>query len=200
MGIYEVTQSQYAAIMDDAPPPVYNTPKGKQLPVICTWKNASDYCRLMSEKEGLEYRLPTEAEWEYACRAGTTTPFYTGETINPDQANYDSRKVYGNGQRLDQPILYKYFKVGSFPPNDFGLYDMHGNADEWCMDFWYEGIVIIAIVSKLTLRGLLPYMIVRVISGILYGGEREVLDLKSVVLRLVMVYLHGWGGVDLELY
>ncbi len=84
--------------------------------------------------EGKKYRLPTEAEWEYACRAGTTPPFYTGETIDTSQANYNGREVYGNGTK--GVFRRRTIAVGGFPPNAFGLYDMHGNVWEWCQD-WY---------------------------------------------------------------
>jgi formylglycine-generating enzyme required for sulfatase activity len=82
----------------------------------------------LSRKDGHSCRLPTEAEWEYACRAGTTTPFYFGKSISTDQANYN------DGQhRYDE---MRTTPVGSFPPNAWGLYDMHGNVLEWCSD-WY---------------------------------------------------------------
>jgi formylglycine-generating enzyme required for sulfatase activity len=87
----------------------------------------------LSKKEGQAYRLPTEAEWEYACRAGTTTPFYFGETISTDQANYNGNFPYGKGKGVDRG---KTTPVGSFPANVWGLYDMHGNVWEWCSD-WY---------------------------------------------------------------
>jgi formylglycine-generating enzyme required for sulfatase activity len=88
----------------------------------------------LSERDGRAYRLPTEAEWEYACRAGTTTPFFFGETISTDQANYGCRHPTGRGKAAR--ALAKPTPVGSFPPNAFGLYDMHGNVWERCQD-WY---------------------------------------------------------------
>ena len=85
---------------------------------------------------GLLFRLPTEAEWEYACRAGTTTPFYFGETISADQANYDGNYVYGKGKQ--GVYREQTTDVGSFPSNAWGLCDMHGNVWEWCADTWHE--------------------------------------------------------------
>ncbi|OUL32420.1 sulfatase-modifying factor protein, partial [Nostoc sp. T09] len=82
-----------------------------------------------------QYRLPSEAEWEYACRAGTTTPFHFGETITTELANYNGDSIYASepkGKYREQTT-----EVGSFPPNRFGLYDMHGNAWEWCQDDWH---------------------------------------------------------------
>ncbi|MDP7097999.1 MAG: formylglycine-generating enzyme family protein, partial [Rhodospirillales bacterium] len=90
------------------------------------------YCRWLSEETGHDYRLPTEAEWEYACRAGTTTPFHFGETISTDQANYGGDFTYGNG--LEGEFREKTMKVGQFPANVFGLHEMHGNVWEWCAD------------------------------------------------------------------
>jgi formylglycine-generating enzyme required for sulfatase activity len=100
------------------------------------WYDAVEFCARLSKLTGKEYRLPSEAEWEYACRAGTTTPFYFGETITGELANYDARKTYadepkGEYRRQTTP-------VGQFPPNAFGLYDMHGNVWEWCLDPWHK--------------------------------------------------------------
>ena len=131
MSTTEVTQAQYRAIMRTNP----SRRKGEDNPVEqVSWNDAVEFCRKLSENEGRTYLLPTEAEWEYACRAGTTTPFYTGETISTSQANYEGNYVYGSGTKG----VYRKstIAVGSFPPNAFGLYDMHGNVYEWCQD-WY---------------------------------------------------------------
>jgi formylglycine-generating enzyme required for sulfatase activity len=101
-----------------------------------SWYDAVEFCARLSKLTGKEYRLPSEAEWEYACRAGTTTPFHFGETITGELANYDARKTYADepkGEYRGQTT-----PVGQFPPNAFGLYDMHGNVWEWCLDPWHE--------------------------------------------------------------
>jgi formylglycine-generating enzyme required for sulfatase activity len=101
-----------------------------------SWYDAIEFCGRLSKLTGREYRLPSEAEWEYACRAGTTTPFYFGETITGELANYDASDIYAGEPKG------KYRKettpVGQFPSNDFGLYDMHGNVWEWCLDPWHD--------------------------------------------------------------
>jgi len=134
LGATEVTQDQWRAVMGNNPS--YFTGDGR-LPVEkVSWLEAQEFCKKLSEKEGRNYRLPTEAEWEYACRAGTTTPFYTGSTISTDQANYNGNFTYGNGVKgVDRK---KTTPVGSFAPNAWGLYDMHGNVWEWCQSA-YEG-------------------------------------------------------------
>jgi formylglycine-generating enzyme required for sulfatase activity len=85
---------------------------------------------------GKEYRLPSEAEWEYACRAGTTTPFHFGETITGELANYNASRTYADEPKGE--YRQQTTPVGQFPPNAFGLYDMHGNVWEWCLDPWHE--------------------------------------------------------------
>jgi formylglycine-generating enzyme required for sulfatase activity len=93
-----------------------------------SWYQALEFCNRLSKYTNKQYRLPSEAEWEYACRAGTMTPFHFGETITTELANYNAHYIYGSAP------LGKYraetTEVGSFPPNGFGLYDMHGNVSE----------------------------------------------------------------------
>ncbi|MDE5083327.1 MAG: formylglycine-generating enzyme family protein, partial [Trichodesmium sp. St18_bin1] len=86
------------------------------------------------------YRLPSEAEWEYACRAGTTTPFYFGETITTELVNYDGNYTYGNAPKGE--YRKQTTPVGQFPPNAFGLYDMHGNVWELCADDWQSDYTV----------------------------------------------------------
>ncbi|WP_243406989.1 SUMF1/EgtB/PvdO family nonheme iron enzyme [Cuspidothrix issatschenkoi] len=135
MGKFVVTQEQYQQIMGKNPS--HFTKKGAKRPVEkVSWNNAVEFCQKLSQKTGREYRLPSEAEWEYACRGGTTTPFHFGETITTDLANYNGTYIYASepkGKYLQQTT-----DVGSFPPNAFGLYDMHGNVWEWCQDDWHD--------------------------------------------------------------
>ena len=133
MGKYEVTQAQYQAVMGNNPAFF----KGAKRPVeLISWDEAVKFCQKLSQKISKTCRLPSEAEWEYACRAGTTTPFYFGEIITPDLVNYDGNVSYGAAPKG----LYREqtTDVGSFPPNAFGLYDMHGNVWEWCADPWHD--------------------------------------------------------------
>ncbi|NEO83066.1 MAG: SUMF1/EgtB/PvdO family nonheme iron enzyme [Spirulina sp. SIO3F2] len=133
LGRYAVTQAQYEALMGENPAHF----KGQNRPVEQVyWDDAQNFCQYLSQRTEHQFRLPSEAEWEYACRAGTTTPFYFGETITTDQANYDGNYTYGNaskGKYREQTT-----DVGSFPPNAFGLYDMHGNVWEWCEDVYHD--------------------------------------------------------------
>ncbi len=133
IGKYAVTQQQWQSVMGNNP----SSFKGAKRPVEqVSWNDAVEFCKRLSQKTGKTYRLPTEAEWEYACRAGTTTPFHFGETITTDLANYDGNSTYANGVKgeyRDQTT-----DVGKFLPNVFGLYDMHGNIWEWCQDAWHE--------------------------------------------------------------
>ncbi|NEP88325.1 MAG: formylglycine-generating enzyme family protein [Okeania sp. SIO2C2] len=133
MSKYPITQNQYQAIMGKNP----SYFKGGKRPVErVTWYNATEFCQKLSQKTTKIYKLPSESQWEYACRAGTTTPFYFGETITTDLVNYNGNYTYANAPKG------KYRKqttdVGSFSPNAFGLYDMHGNVWEWCADDWHD--------------------------------------------------------------
>ncbi|WP_421657875.1 SUMF1/EgtB/PvdO family nonheme iron enzyme [Leptothermofonsia sp. ETS-13] len=111
--------------------------KGDNRPVeIVSWIEAMEFCDRLSKHTGKEYRLPSEAEWEYACRAGTTTPFHFGETLDPELANYNGTYTYGEGNTGE--YRQKTTEVGSFGVvNTFGLSDMHGNVWEWCLDHWH---------------------------------------------------------------
>ncbi|MDJ0797909.1 MAG: SUMF1/EgtB/PvdO family nonheme iron enzyme [Calothrix sp. MO_167.B12] len=146
MGKYPITQAQWKGVAalpkvnrDLKLNPSYFKDDTRPVEKV-SWYDAVEFCARLSRETGREYRLPSEAEWEYACRAGTTTPFHFGETITSDLANYDGESTYGNtpkGEKRGQTT-----PVGSFPPNAFGLYDMHGNVWEWCLDDWhsnYEG-------------------------------------------------------------
>ena len=131
MAVTEVTQKQWMALMGENP----SFCEGDELPVeTVTWDQAAEFCRKLSAKERMSYRLPTEAEWEYACRAGTTTPFHTGETIRTDQANYNGDYTYAGGAKGE--FREETTVAGSLAANAWGLYDMHGNVWEWCAD-WY---------------------------------------------------------------
>ncbi len=131
LGIHPVTQPQWQAVMGSNPSKF----KGDTLPVeTVSWDDCQEFVKKLGQKTGKRFRLPTEAEWEYACRAGTATPFHFGETISTDQANYNGNYTYGKGKK--GVYREKTTPVGSFPANAWGLYDMHGNVWEWCRD-WY---------------------------------------------------------------
>ncbi|GGA32113.1 formylglycine-generating enzyme family protein [Okeania sp. KiyG1] len=147
MGKYLVTQAQWQAVMgkknfwqvimrtrNENNPSRF---KGTNRPVErVSWNNATKFCQKLSQITGKKYSLPTESQWEYACRARTSTPFYFGKTITSELANFNGNYTYA-----DEPegkYRQETTDVGIFPPNSFGLYDMHGNVWEWCADDWHD--------------------------------------------------------------
>ncbi|MEQ8466975.1 formylglycine-generating enzyme family protein, partial [Coleofasciculus sp. E1-EBD-02] len=139
LGKYPITQAQWQVVASfpqirrelKADPSEF---KGANRPVeSISWLDALEFCNRLSKKTEKNYRLPTEAEWEYACRAGTNTPFHFGETMTTELANYDGKVSYKSepqGTDRGETTEVGYFKVA----NAFGLYDMHGNIGEWCED------------------------------------------------------------------
>jgi len=129
-----LSQAQWQAVMTTLPPCRF---AGATHPVEnVNWYEAMAFCAQLSQQTGRPYTLPSEAQWEYACRAQTTTPFHTGETITSDLANYKGEFTF-----FHEPQSRNYGKttpVGQFPVNHFGLTDMHGNLWEWCADVWHN--------------------------------------------------------------
>ena len=131
---YPITQEQWKVVMGNNPSRFQSDPN---LPVErVSWFDCLEFCARVSELIGRQVRLPSEAEWEYACRGRLATPFHCGVTLNTSVANYNGEFAYGigeEGENRNQTTV-----VGSFPPNSFGLYDLHGNVAEWCQDTWHD--------------------------------------------------------------
>jgi formylglycine-generating enzyme required for sulfatase activity len=125
LGRYPITQFEYMSVMGGDNPSIF---KGDNRPVEnVSWHDAQAFCAVLNRMSNSNYRLPTEAEWEYACRANTDTKYFFGDTLEIEHFNYNDDYEYTGTT-----------EVGRFPPNDFGLYDMHGNVLEWCEDTWHE--------------------------------------------------------------
>jgi formylglycine-generating enzyme required for sulfatase activity len=137
LGAHEVTQSQFHSVVPKHKPHFV----GSDLPIEqVTWRVAVEFCETLSNleaerKAGRSYRLPTEAEWEYACRAGVKTAFHYGDDVSAAQANFNGNFPFGKAAK--GPYLRKTAPVGSYAANAWGLFDMHGNVAEWCSD-WYD--------------------------------------------------------------
>ena len=149
VGVYTVTQAQYRQVIGENPSWFSAEGKGKDkvasmntddFPVeMVSYKDAVEFCRRVSElpevkSRGLVVDLPTEAEWEFACRAGTKTAFHFGNSLSSKDANFNGKYPYGGA--AEGPYLGRTEKVGQYLPNAWGLYDMHGNVYQWCKD-WY---------------------------------------------------------------
>ena len=132
----ETTQGLWQAVMGEVP----GKYEGASYPVYETsWYDCQDFIDVLNKQcapKGCKFALPTEAQWEYACRAGTTTPFSFGNQLNGDKANCDGDQPYGT--KIRGPYLDKRTPVGSYEPNPWGLYDMHGNVQEWCEDYFND--------------------------------------------------------------
>jgi formylglycine-generating enzyme required for sulfatase activity len=157
LGKFPITQEQYSAVTGKSNPSIFSAEgaeiiyrervrrlKTDRFPVEnVSWLDAQEFCGFLNEKHlpqvpkslrqaGYRFRLPTEAQWEYACRAKTTTPFHFGKVLNGKQANCDGTAPFGTTEK--GPFLLRTTSVGEYPPNDWGLYDMHGNVYQWCED------------------------------------------------------------------
>jgi len=141
IGKFLITQAQWKAVMGKLPPCRF---KGDNLPAErVSWEDAQKFCQQLSQKTsgavlrtGRNYSLPSETQWEYACRAGTSTPFSFGETITVDVANFNGEHTF-----RDEPRGFYFHATsegGKFSSNAFGIYDMHGNLWEWCADNWLD--------------------------------------------------------------
>jgi formylglycine-generating enzyme required for sulfatase activity len=135
IGKFQVTQAQWKAVMGDKLKPGFKGDDNLPMESV-SWDDAREFCQKLQELTKKAYRLPSEAEWEYACRADTTTEFAFGDSLSSKQANFDGNYPYGDASKA--VYRKKTTPVGSYDPNAFGLYDMHGNVWEWCEDVWHD--------------------------------------------------------------
>jgi formylglycine-generating enzyme required for sulfatase activity len=200
MSKYEITQAQWRAVasLPKVKTDLLSDPssfKGSNLPVeTITWEEAIEFCERLSLATGRRFRLPTEAEWEYAARAGTNTPFNFGDSIRTEWANFQGKFPYNNSPKGD--FRETTVAAGSLGgPNAFGLYDMHGNVWEWCSDVWNESYEGAPSDGSSWETGKIPYL--RIIRGGAWdslGGEcrsnarnrmTATIRLNSIGLRIV---------------
>jgi formylglycine-generating enzyme required for sulfatase activity len=145
MGQYPVTNEQWRVVAGWKSVDRYlklnpSRFKGEKNPVdSITWADAMEFCTRLSRQTKCNYMLPSEAQWEYACRAGTTTPFYVGDTLTPELARYNWSQVYAKTPVEKLKHEMSSLPMGRFPANAWGLYEMHGNVWEWCLDDWHSG-------------------------------------------------------------
>ncbi|MBE9218608.1 bifunctional serine/threonine-protein kinase/formylglycine-generating enzyme family protein [Dolichospermum flos-aquae] len=162
---YPLTQAQYQSIIGNNPAHF----KGDNRPVErVSWDDAVAFCQKLSENTGKNYKLPSETQWEYACRAGTTTPFYFGQSITPNLVNYDGNYSYAAAQKGE--YRQQTTDVGTFPPNAFGLYDMHGNVWEWCEDDWEENYINAPINGDALINPVGEYKVLRGGAWLYFAG------------------------------
>jgi hypothetical protein len=138
-----VTQAQWQAVTGESP----SNFKGESLPVEeVSWSDSQKFIEMLRQDHpSIAFQLPSEAQWEYACRAGTATPFSFGEKITSEQANYDGNHPYDSGKKGEHRKTT--VPVKSLPCNEWGLYEMHGNVEEWCNDSWQEKLVAGAVID-----------------------------------------------------
>jgi formylglycine-generating enzyme required for sulfatase activity len=138
MGQTPITQAQWRQVMGANPSRFQgNRADGHQRPVErVSWQDAMAFCQRLSDLTGRSYALPSEAQWEYACRAGRTTPFHCGDTVISQLANFDATQSYGEAPKGGK--RFETSAVGLFPANGWGLHDLHGNVWEWCLDEWHD--------------------------------------------------------------
>ena len=136
IGKYHVTQKQYLALMGTNP--AYFKGNDRHPVEEVSWQDAMEFCRRLSELTNKNFTLPSESQWEYACRAGTDTNFYFGREINSELVNFDNltNDKYARGRSICRTT-----PVGIYPPNSWCLYDMHGNVRDWCLDTYHHGYI-----------------------------------------------------------